>query len=709
MMMDKMIQANLDDMKYLSIEVCKKFYDGMCTFFYLRSEKGKRINICIEKTEDLEDRIKYHCSLPEEVDFSLKYTVVENHGRQTPLLHRFVVKTKRFQELFSYEKDDLGANYYNDRTEFALWAPTATSVLLEIEEDFKKEIYPMVRSEYGVYRTKVKRDLSCATYVYYVEVNGSIAKVIDPYALSTTINSQRSAVIDLSKIEKKEIKKKEIHPLDAILYECSVRDLTKSKTANTKTHGTYGSFIEKGAMNNRFHTGFDYIRSLGITHLQLMPVFDFATVDEESPNELYNWGYDPIHFFGPEGSLSSNPYDPYVRVQELRTLVDEVHQMGMYVNLDIVMNHHYDAHQSQFHKIVPYYYFRYTKENQLSDGTFCGNEFQSELPMVRKYFIDQLKMWTNVYGIDGFRFDLMGIFDVTTMNQAFEEIKKINPSVMMYGEGWTLPTVLDSSLQATIVNQKKMPMIGHFSDRFRDVIKGSSMKESMTDKGYCTGDITLVKLAAQNMAAQGTDIDTPLFDQPHQVINYTECHDNQTLWDKIEGCCFDEDEKLRVKRQKMIIASTLFAQGIPFLHCGQEFCRTKQGEDNTYNMSDEINQVDWNRMVEYQDVVQYTRSCIMIRKNFESFRLKNREEIKEKVTFDSLDSGVLIYDINHEESKLNCKGMVVIINPTPVEVEISLNSSGRVILDENGFKQTDKTTHGILNVAPCTVVVYAKL
>lgn len=708
-MRDEMISALLDDMYLLQVEVSKKFYEGQCENFYLRQENGES-QACdiIDRKEELEKTI-YQCRLRKEFDFSKKYDLVDNHGRATPVLHRFVVKSQTFQNLFAYDGEDLGARVHSTKTSFALWAPTATSVSIELLVDGEYEVLLMKRSDKGVYRLEVERDLSQATYLYLVEVNGEVFKTLDPYALSTTKNTKRSAVIDLSVFSESLVNPMPIDPLDAVIYECSVRDFTMSKKTGTSTNGTFEAFTECGSRYQGISTGFDYLKTLGITHVQLMPVYDFATVDEGNPELSYNWGYDPLHWFGLEGSFSLNPDDPYTRIKEFKKLVEDIHQAGMYVNMDLVLNHHYDAKLSLLNRIVPYYFYRYTKENELSNGTYCGNEFESNLAMGRKYLVDQCKMWMKVYGVDGFRFDLMGILDIETMNQIASEIKDMNPSALLYGEGWNMDCGLDEGQRASVENQYKMPKIGHFNDRFRDSIKGSSLHTQLTRKGYCTGDFRFMDEAAQNLSGNVQRIVfAPRFDQPCQSINYVECHDDATLWDKMQYCCEGEDPNKLIQRQKMMMASVIFAQGIPFIHCGQEFCRTKQGYPNTYNKPDEINQIDWNRRIQYSEVVDYTKACLMIRKQFEGFRLKTTKEIQQKVQFKKVDGKVLLYDIHHEDSVLNCKGLMVLINPSDEEVFVPLDEQGIVVFGEKGFMRSNKIVKKV-QVPSCTVVVLVKI
>lgn len=711
MKLDTSIEAFLDDFGKMTIDVSHRFYNGKCDFFYITSGEEYCKDCIIRGVVNYDSYTKYECIIPTDFDFSKAYTIVDNHGYRTHLQIRYIVRTSIFEELFVYDEDDLGPSYTKTKTDFSLWAPTATQVLLEVNHEEKTKVYTMNRTEKGVYRATVNQDLKNATYVYYVDVNGTCNVSTDPYAPSSTANGERSAIIDLSVLHTNRIN--HCKPLksatDAILYECSIRDFTSSSTCGGKVHGKYLGFIEKGTKNKHHSTGFDYIRALGITHVQLMPVFDFATIDESYPNRQYNWGYDPLQYQCLEGSYSSNPNDPYARVIEFKNVVDSFHEVGIRVNMDVVLNHHYDVTLSSFHKIVPYYYFRYNEMGHLSNGSYCGNDFDSCRKMTRKYILDNIKMWISMYGIDGFRFDLMGILDVDTMNMIVNEAKEIKPDCMVYGEGWNLPTYLDEDKKACISNNYKMPEVAHFNDYFRDSIKGKSSEGESYVRGYCTGDGDYVYSVASALTGNTKLTNShKIFQNPTQSINYVECHDNQTVWDKIKDCCKEDIREIRIQRQKMMIACVLFAQGVPFIQSGQEFCRTKLGYHNTYSSSDAINQIDWDRMIRYEEIVQYMRTCIAVRKNFEAFRLSGSKEIEEKISFDYLDGSLLAYNINHDDSKLKCTGIKIVINPFAVPRSFHFDEELTIIMDENGFIQEQKSSQDI-QINPYSLLVCAKM
>ena len=702
------MSAYLDDFGKITVWINRNFYGGKTDWFCITGDHGYCTDLIITGVEDHGDQIRYDLTCPI-LDFGASYMVREQHGLSVPLIWRMIVNTKQFNDRFTYEGHDLGSTYHQNYTEFALWAPTAVSVTLRVRISRKLSAYPMVRGEKGVWRIRVSGDLKHATYTYLIERNGAIAESVDPYAYSSTGNGRESAVIDLDEIRAIRDYPVGGSPLetDAVIYEANVRDMTSNPFTGTKTNGLFSSLSETGTSYRDMPTGLSYLVSLGVTHVQLMPVLDFSTVDEFHPQKTYNWGYDPMHYLVPEGSYSSDPDDPYARVRELRTLITTMHREGLRVNLDVVFNHVYDVTTSPFEAILPYYYFRYNERGYLSNGTFCGNDFASEKPMVRMYIIDVIRALMHTYGVDGFRFDLMGILDVDTMNEIRSAAKRIKGSAMIYGEGWDMPTTLDGAKKASILNQSKMPGIGHFNDYFRDVVKGKTSDDQKYDRGYVTGDLG----QSFNMlsALSANVLSTPYFkrfDSPEQSINALETHDNNTVWDKMHFCCGNEDRNTRMKRQKMLIASALCAQGVPFIHAGMEYCGTKNDNSNSYNSGDEINQMNWQRAVLNSEVVDYTKKCIAMRRKYAAFRLRDAKEIEESLHLSVSDGGVVFYDIEKKDPQTSTELMRVIINPTFDERYYHFEPGWHIVLDRNGNESYSPTSAVV--VPPLTVIVCAR-
>lgn len=682
------MRAYLDDFGKVTMWVNKYFYGGKIDTFWLIADKGYTQALAIMGVEEHEDKIKYQLSCPKDIVFGRDYKIRDCHGMIVPLEFRLIVKKDLFHKMFTYDGEDLGAIYHPMHTDFALWAPTAVSVVLSLKMGNKRYSYTMTRTERGVWRMSVYGDLSGATYVYYVERNGQVVRSLDPYALSSTGNGWESAVIDLAKVKSvPTVRPKTPYccGVDAILYEMSVRDMTSLPEAGTSTHGKYLSLTESGTHFRDFPTGMDYIQSLGITHVQLMPVLDFTTVDEFHPELNYNWGYDPAQYLTLEGSYASDPDDPYCRMKELRKLVSAFHERDIRVNLDVVFNHMYDVDSCAFQTAVPYYYFRYGKEGHLSNGSYCGNDFASEMPMARKYLVHVIDMLMRLYDVDGFRFDLMGILDVDTMNAIYRRASSIKKDAMIYGEGWDMPTTLDGKKKASIMNQNVMPHIGHFNDYFRDVIKGKTSDDAKYARGYATGDIgqgfSMLSALAGNVMGE------PLFrrfEEPDQTINNIETHDNSTVWDKMHACCGNEERATRYMRHKMMILSVLVSQGIPFLHAGLEFCATKSNNSNSYNAGDVVNGIDWQRAYYNRHMIEYTKKCIRLRKKYPEFRLHTTKEIYDRLLLSSRDDGTVSYTIRSKDGSCGYSKILVLINPTDTDKCYDCEDGWTVIFDENG-------------------------
>ena len=705
------MEAFLDDFGLVQVIVSKNYYNGQISSFYLTAEDGTYSDCVIRGVEEHEREIRYSLTIPAVFHFGQLYTLHENHGSEVPLKIRHIVRKAEFDRQFTYHGDDLGFRYTKDSTTFALWAPTAVHVYLRLIDHQKRSVMVMMnRGEKGVFRTRVNGDLKHYLYVYLIERDGIMVETIDPYGFSSDANGKHSAVIDTAQILA--IQDDGKLPVldtaaDAVIYECSVRDMTSSKDTGTSTHGKFISLTETGTSWKLNPTGLDYLAGLGVTHLQLQPVMDFMTVDELHADRGYNWGYDPQQFFALEGSYSTKPNDPYSRVLEFKKMVTAIHAKGMRVVLDVVFNHMYDVGKSSFDKVVPYYYYRYNENGWMSNGSWCGNDLDSTRPMMRKLYLDVIRNYIKFYNVDGFRFDLMGILDVDTMNEIYRQARNIKPDVLIYGEGWDMPTALSETEKARIYNQHRMPGIGHFNDTFRDVAKGRTSDDSKYDKGYLTGNLDM----AFDMCSvlTGNTLGDPYFrrfDSPVQSINALETHDNATIWDKMHACCGEEPREVRLKRQKLMIAATLVAQGIPFLHAGMEFCGTKQDNSNSYNAGDVINQMNWDRMILNYDMVRYTQRMIQLRRNWKAFRLDTAALVEKYVHFSIVEGGVILYDIDYNDVHHQSAGVRVIINPSLDERRFHFEHEYSIIADENGLPQEGEQAE--IYVPRCSTLVLSR-
>jgi pullulanase len=701
------MHAYLDDYGRVEAVVSRNYNNGVSAGFYLEDETGRILECLIAGVEQHEHEVFYHLTIPATFSFERTYTLWENHGISAPLEVRYIVQTKEFDRQFTYERGDLGPTYFPDHTVFALWAPTAHLAAVYIHAGPQAGIYMMKRGYSGVWRAEVEGDLAHAEYLYIIHRDGQVVKTTDPYALSSTANGTYSAVIDTRVLD--DIPDDAQLPaldsmVDAIIYECSVRDMTSSRQTGTAANGTFSALAESGSSWKGNPTGLDYIQSLGVTHVQVQPVSDFVTVDELHPSRSYNWGYDPMSLLGLEGSYSSNPNDPYARMKEFKKMVAAFHSKGIRVNVDVVFNHLYDAYASSLNQTVPYYFFRYTDSRWLSNGSGCGNDLESRRPMMRLFFRHILTTWMKMYNVDGYRFDLMGILDVETMNMLAAACRAIKPEAMIYGEGWDLPTALPQEDKAKIYNQRQMPTIAHFNDTFRDVAKGPAADDRRFEKGYLTGNTGMAfdmcsALAANTMGAPYFQ----RFDNPTQSINALETHDNATVWDKMHFCCADEPRALRLRRMKMMIAATFVAQGIPFVHAGFEFAATKQENTNSYNAGDDINQMNWDRADFNKELIVYTRACIAMRKKYAGFRLRTAEQLNNCLHFETPDNTIVWYDINYEDAATHTAALRVLINADWNERQYHFDEDWCVVLDEQGCG-SEEIQHDF-TIPMCSVLV----
>lgn len=693
-------EAYLDDYHKVIVYLSRNSYDGLSNHFYVKDDAGYRMELKIQSVEQTSANYnKYTLWWEDGPQIGNEYYVVHQHARATILQYNYIVKTDAFDEEFFYEKNDLGVTYQRDLTSFALWAPTANRVKLEIEKQNVRYTYEMRRDEKGVFRYKILDTLENATYIYYVRVNGKWEETIDPYGVASIGDAKRSAIIDLNRLQMKH------YPLppmksacDAIIYETSVRDFTVQHDIGVEDNATFLGFTQENEVTKAKHTGFSYLKELGITHVQLMPVFDFGSVDEHFQRMHYNWGYDPVQYRCLEGSYAKDPENPYSRIFEFLHLVETCHANGIRVVLDVVFNHVYDMEKNALQKTVPNYYFQMNEDGSFSNGSFCGNDIDTTRKMSSKYFVDTCRFICEYYGIDGFRFDLMGILDMKTVQDIYAVGKSINPDFMVYGEGWDMPSFLPQDKRASMFNTWHMPEIAHFSDRFRDVVKGKTSPYDVAVKGYCSGATYLIDTMKNCLCGSCVDyFDSRMFLNPINVVNYVECHDNMTSWDKLKECCKEETREVRILRQEMLIAAILLAQGIPFLHSGQEFARTKFGLHNTYEESDEINKIDYDRRDRYQNIVDHTKALIAIRKKYACLRYQTAENIMKYVSFEEIDHKVLIYKIKDEQHD-----MVIIFNPTQESFKYDLKD-GYDVLYYNGPEHDLKVQY--VDVSPISIII----
>ena len=636
-----------------------------------------------------------------------------------------VFSTERFEQQYTYTGNDLGATYQKEQTTFRVWAPTAEQVTLRLYEGGTPEVNDLIeevameRDVFGTWVVTKQGDLHGVYYTYFVVIDWRQNEACDPYARTTGINGKRAMVIDLESTNP-EGWEEDVDPNagksfnDAIIYELHLRDLSIDESSGIVHKGKYLGLTETGTTNGAgYSTGLDYIKQLGITHLHLLPIYDYGVIDESRLDTAqFNWGYDPINYNVPEGSYATDPYHGEVRVKELKQMVQVLHKNGISVIMDVVYNHVYNAVEFCFNQIVPMYFTRIDSNGFYSVGSGCGNDTATERSMVKKYIIDSVTYWAKEYHIDGFRFDLAGLIDTETINEVIESVHKIRPSAVFYGEGWILSTHITKGgyRLSNQENAKYTPKMAYFSDTMRDLLKGSIF--NYTEKGYVSGALEKEKIVQKCFMGEGSR----WCDVPAQTVNYVSCHDNMTLFDKIVSSNRETTREEQIKMNKLAAVIYMTSQGIPFIHAGEEFLRTKVREDgsfdeNSYISSDKINSLKWDNLnkTEYQKVVEYYKGLIAFRKEHSILHLTTAEEVKQTIkVISGLDENVVAFQIKGGINGEIAEQLFVIFNPNKTETTVTLpKGDWKVCIngEKAGTKAIQKITDTKVIVAPISAMV----
>jgi pullulanase len=568
-----------------------------------------------------------------------------------------------------YTGKDLGLTYSPKASTFKIWAPTATAAKLNL---YKSDMggtawrsITMNKGTNGVWLITLPENLKNSYYTFQVNIGNTWSEeVVDPYAKACGTNGLRAQVVDFT----------ETNPIgwaqdtspnfstankqtDAIIYELHVRDASIHASSGIKNKGKFLGLAELGTKNNAGQsTGLSHIKELGVTHVHLLPFYDYNSVDESKAATQYNWGYDPVNYNIPEGSYSTNPSDGKVRIKELKELVKTMHSNGLRIIMDVVYNHTALTKNSNFNILVPDYYYRKRADGSFSDASGCGNETASDKAMFQKFMIESVVYWVKEYHIDGFRFDLMGVHDIQTMNLISDTLHKIKPSIVLYGEGWTSgSSPLAEEKRALKKNAAQLKGIAVFSDDMRDGIKGSVF--NINDRGFATGNIGNSESVKFGIVAAGNHPQinynnvnysrSPYTAGPAGLINYADCHDNNILWDKIELSFKDASEQARIKMHELAYAIVLTAQGASFLHAGTEFLRSKNGVENSFDKGDMVNGINWDLKTKNNATYQFIKNLIQIRRAHPAFRMQTAAQIATHLQFENNQpTGIIAYNIN---------------------------------------------------------------
>jgi pullulanase len=619
----------------------------------------------------------------------------------------FLIAQNDYSAFPVYEGNDLGLHYSADGCTWKVWSPSAESVqvlLFAKEEDTKpSKVLPMIKEAQGVWKLRLEGNLKGTFYAFTATHAGKKSgPFLDPYAKAVGTNGKKAVVFDVTDTHPQGWEQDRPPafsdtnaPTDAVIYELHVRDVSIHASSGIRYKGKFLGLAEENTRTEDGQsTGLKHLRDLGVTHVHLLPSFDYNSVDESKPDEAqYNWGYDPLNYNAPEGSYSTHPADGITRIREMKQMVMAMHRNGLSVVMDVVYNHTALTGDSYFNQLVPGYYYRQNDQGAFSDASGCGNEVASDRYMVRKMMIESLVYWVKEYHIDGFRFDLMGIHDLATMNAIADTLQHIRPGILLYGEGWTAGgSPLPEGDRAIKKQVSMLNNIAVFGDDLRDGIKGSVFDDH--DTGFASGKSGNEESIKFGVVACGVHPQVnmekvnysrdPYTTEPSQVVAYCECHDNLCLWDKLAVSVPNASDQQRKDMHKLALAIVLTSQGIPFLHAGTEFLRTKQKVENSYKSPDSINAIDWTLKKTNADVFQFVQGLIQLRKAHPVFRMPSAELVAQAIRFDAtLAAGVVAYTMDGKIAGDSWPKVRVVYNGSAQQQKVSTEGCSSMAIQSN--------------------------
>lgn len=709
----KVEESALDTINFELAEASK---DELKTKFTVESDKGfsQEVSLITLNADKKTGVIK----LARPLTLLAQYVIKGSNGIETAITIPDYYTTSDFESQYTYKGADLGAIASGSQTTFKLWAPTAHSAKVVFyksssdKTDDVEKVESMKQETEGVWTLTMPENLNGKYYMYEVLTPQGKVVAADPYAKSAGVNGVKSMVIDLTTsnptgwdLDKRQTVK---NITDANIYELHVRDFSIHEDSGMTNKGKYLAFTEKGTKTSKGATsGVDYLKDLGVNYVQILPTFDYGSVDENIC-EGYNWGYDPVNYNVPEGSYSTDPADGAKRVNEYKQMVKALHDEGIGVVMDVVYNHVYNSGEFSYNKIMNGYFSRPN-----SNASGCGNDTASERIMVRKYIVDSIKYWAEEYHIDGFRFDLMGLIDVETMLEVRKALDEIDKDIIIYGEGLNMDSKTVKEVQmANQLNANSLEGIALFNDTIRDAIKGSSQEGSETLKGFENGGILSDNISTLKMNILGR---TTWTNNPSQVINYASCHDNYALWDKLCQSNPDALEADRIKMNMLLAAIVQTSQGTPFIMQGEELLRSKKNEDgtyngNSYNAGDAVNAIDYNAQLEHKEVYDYYKGLIEFRKNHSALRIADFEDVAEKTEIlDNTPEGVVAYKMKKNNKEV-ASAITVIYNTNTTAQTVTLpKGTWKVCVNgtKAGVEELAKVK-GTVTVAPLSCYVLVK-
>lgn len=638
-----------------------------------------------------------------------------------------------YASLPAYNGDDLELKVDNKGTHFTLWSPEAQAAQVLLYDTDRNtpsiQTLNMTKSDNGTWRVTSPKQLYGKFYTFRIKYNGKwLDETPGVWAKAVGTNGRRAAIIDFATtnpIGWESDKGPEIGSIaDVIIYEMHHRDFSIHPSSGIVNKGKFLALTEQGTRSLLGDkTGIDHLKELGITHVHILPSYDYNSVDESQlPENKYNWGYDPYNYNVPEGSYSTNPSNPATRILEMKQMIKALHDAGIGVIMDVVYNHTANNDDSNFSLTAPHYYYRYRQDGTYSDASGCGNETASEREQMRNYIVNSVKYWAEEYHIDGFRFDLMAIHDTETMNKVAKTLKEVNPRIFVYGEGWTCgDSPLPVERRALKENVAKMEGIAVFSDDLRDAVKGHYSNGE--NKGFATnapGNKETVKIGIVASTAhpqvdysKGNNSKFAYATAPTQIINYVSCHDDYSLTDKLNVSMkgASEDEKMRAARLAQTIVFT--SQGTPFMFAGEEVFRNKKGIHNTYNRPDSVNAIDWTLKNKNAEQFNYYCELTKLRKAHPAFRMTTAEAIAKHIVFDNVKGENLIsYSIKDNANGDEWKEIKLVFNGSNEVQEVKIKKGEWIIVAQDGKLKADgmgTTKGGKMTVAPTSALILARV
>ena len=591
--------------------------------------------------------------------------------------------------------------YMGDKTEFSVWSPDSEAATLRLYHSASDEaafqtVEMKLSKKDGLWKAAVKEDVKGAFYTFSVKRNGEwLPETAGISAKAVGVNGWRGAVVDWTETNPEgwaEDKSPEIKPSDIIVYEMHHRDFSIHETSGVQNKGKYIALTEEGTKNpDGLATGIDHLKEIGVTYIQLLPSTDYITVDEtrlDTPQ--YNWGYDPFNYNAVEGSYSTDPYNPVTRIREFKEMIQALHKAGFRVILDVVYNHTTDAKKTGFERTMPGYFYRMRPDGSFFDGSGCGNETASEQEMFRKYMVESLEWWMNEYHIDGFRFDLMAIHDLETMNIIGERLRAIDPAVVIYGEGWAAQAPAYPAEEIALkVNTYMMDGIGAFSDNIRDAVRGPLGCENAGFMDGVAGNKANVEFGIAGGVEHPQVSVERWTNNPLQHISYVSCHDDHCLRDRLEEAT-KATEAQRLAMVKLAQTAVYTSQGIPFIFTGEEIYRHKYGTKNSYCSPDSINAIDWTYKTKYKDLVDYYAGLAAIRHAHPGFCLGDADLVREKLEFIEVnDPCVVAFRIKGLEGIDSAKSLTVLLNGSKKTAKVEIPQGNYTILARGGQADAD--------------------